>query len=141
MLKRKPFVFVLGLLAFGLFAVFGASSVVAQGLPSGMIFFVATENCPSGTSPATDAAGRILVVTTDTSQIGKTYGTPMADQKDNTHTHAGSMTVNLPENDIAGASSCCNGQATTKGAHTATLTSASSTTDLPFIQLLVCVVN
>lgn len=141
MLKRKPLVFVLGLLASGLFAVFGASNVVAQGLPSGMIFFVSTETCPSGTTAATDAAGRILIVTNDTSQIGKTYGTPMVDQKDNTHTHTGSMSVNLPENNIAGASSCCNGQATKKGDHTASLTSGSSTTDLPFIQLLVCVAN
>ena len=141
MLKAKPFILALGLLALGLFAVFGASSVAAQGLPSGMIFFVAQDTCPSGTSPATDAAGRTLFVTTDTSQIGKTSGTPMADQQDNTHTHSGSLTVNLPENNIAGASSCCNGQATKKGDHTANITSGSSTTDLPFIQLLVCVVN
>lgn len=133
----------LGMLTFavGLFAALGAADAVAQGLPSGMIFFVATPQCPSGSSPAQNAAGRILVATTDTSQVGKTQGTPMADQQDNTHTHPGTMTVNLPQHRIAGASSCCNGQATTKGAHTANITTAPSTTNLPFIQLLVCVVN
>ncbi len=128
-------------LTIGLLATFSAADAAAQGLPSGMIFFVATGQCPSGSSPAQNAAGRILIATTDTSQIGKTEGTPMADQKDNTHTHSGSMTVNLPEHRIAGASSCCNGQATRKGAHTANITSEPATTNLPFIQLLVCVVN
>jgi hypothetical protein len=133
----------LGTCAFivGLFAALGAGRAEAQNLPSGMIFFVATAQCPAGSSPAQNAAGRILIATTDTSQAGKTQGTPMADQQDNTHTHSGSMTVNLPMHRIAGASSCCNGQATKKGNHTASITTAPSTTNLPFIQLLVCVVN
>ena len=117
------------------------ATAVAQDLPKGMIYFVADENCPSGSSAAKDAAGRVVIVTTDASQIGKTYGTPMKDQQDNTHTHSASMTVNLPSHHIAGASSCCNGQATSKGDHTATITSGSSTTNLPFIQLLACEVN
>ncbi|MFC3193358.1 hypothetical protein ACFODZ_03775 [Marinicella sediminis] len=112
--------------------------VLAQDLPTGMVFFVASSECPSGTNAAKDAAGRIVIVTTDTSQIGKTYGDAMEDQKDNTHTHKGSMTVNLPEHHVAGASSCCNGQATTKGKHTASITTGPSTTNLPFIQLLAC---
>lgn len=117
------------------------SGIAASDLPSGMIFFVADENCPSGSSAAKDAAGRVIMVTTDTSQVGKTYGTPMKDQQDNTHTHSGTMTVNLPEHHVAGASSCCNGQATIKGNHSATITSGASTTNLPFIQLLVCQAN
>ena len=125
----------------GLFAAFVVATAAAQDLPSGMIFFVAAETCPSGSSAAQDAAGRIMIVTTDTSQIGKTYGTPMKDQQDNKHTHSGSMTVNLPEHHIAGASGCCNGQATSKGDHTATITSGEASTNLPFIQLLVCAVN
>ncbi len=119
----------------------GITTAVAQDLPPGMVFFVATENCPSGTNPAKDAAGRVIMVTTDTSQVGKTYGTPMKDQKDNTHTHKGTMTVNLPENSISGASSCCNSQATTKGKHSASITTGASTTNLPFIQLLACAVK
>ncbi|MCB1718671.1 MAG: hypothetical protein KDK05_26345 [Candidatus Competibacteraceae bacterium] len=125
----------------GLLAPLGVSTALAQDLPSGMIFFVATETCPSGSSAAQDAAGRVIIATTNTAEIGKTYGTPMKDQQDNTHTHSGSMTVNLPEHHIAGASSCCNGQATTKGNHTATITSGEATTNLPFIQLLVCAAN
>ena len=128
-------------LTVGLLAALGAAEAAAQGLPKGMIFFVTTSQCPSGSSPAQNAAGRILIAVTDTSQIGKTQGTPMKDQQDNTHTHSGAMTVTLTEHRIAGASSCCNGQATTKGDHTANITSEPATTNLPFIQLLVCVVN
>lgn len=125
----------------GLMCAYGSLSAADQALPSGMIFFVPVESCPSGSSPAKDAAGRVIVVTTDTSQVGKTYGTPMKDQKDNTHTHSGSMTVNLPEHHVAGASSCCNSQATSKGNHTASVTSGATDSNLPFIQLLVCSVN
>ncbi len=128
-------------LTVGLLATLGAADAAAQGLPRGMVFFVATGQCPSGSSPAQNAAGRIVISTMDATLVGRTQGTAMTDQQDNTHTHSGSMTVNLPEHNIAGASSCCNGQATAKGAHTAEITSAPSTTNLPFIQLLVCVVS
>ena len=131
------------LCACGLFAVPGLFHLASaqSALPSGMIFYVSTNVCPSGSQPAQDAAGRVLVVTTDVSEVGKTYGEPMQDQQDNTHTHSGTMSVNLPSDDIAGASSCCNSQATTKGTHSASVTSGGSSTDLPFIQLLVCAVQ
>jgi hypothetical protein len=106
-----------------------------------MVFFVDTTACPDGSTALQDAAGRVLVVTSQTSEIGKTVGTPMEDQQDNTHTHSGTITVNLPEHSISGGSDCCNDQATTKGDHTASITSGSSTTNLPFIQLLVCVAS
>ncbi len=128
----------------GLLAALGAADAIAQSLPPGMIFFVATGECPGGSSPAQNTAGRILVATTNTSHIGKTQGTPMADQQDNTHTHSGFMTVDLPVHEIAGltgGSGCCNGQATRKGIHKADITSGPSTTNLPFIQLLVCVAS
>lgn len=128
-------------LVFGALGVLGAAGAAAQDLPSGLIFFVEGSECPGGSSSAVDAAGRVMMVTTSTSEIGKTYGTPMKDKQDNTHTHSGSMSVDLPEHHIAGASSCCNGQATTKGTHTASITSGASATGLPFIQLLVCAVD
>lgn len=122
-------------------AIAGSAASFAADMPSKMIFFVPDTNCPSGSSAAQDAAGRLLFVTSSVSEIGKTYGTPMKDQEDNTHTHAATMTVSLPSHHIAGASSCCNGQATAKGDHTASYTSGKATTNLPFIQLLVCVAN
>ena len=128
-------------LTIGLLTALGAADAVAQGLPKGMIFFVATSQCPSGSNPAQHAAGRIIISTMDSTLVGKTQGTPMADQRDNTHTHSGSMTVDLPLHEVAGAASCCNGQATRNGTHTATITSGASTTNLPFIQLLVCIAN
>lgn len=134
---RKTLITCVGVLIYTL----GINNAVAQDLPSKMIYFVASESCPDGSNPAEDAAGRIIMVTTDTSQVGKTVGTAMLDQKDNTHTHTGTMKVNLPEHSVAGASSCCNGQATTKGDHSASIKTGASTTNLPFIQLLACAVN
>ncbi|MEM9558019.1 MAG: hypothetical protein AAGC60_27425 [Acidobacteriota bacterium] len=125
----------------GLIVIACAAGAAANDLPSGMIFFVETETCPIGSSAAQDAAGRLLIVTDNTSEIGRTYGTPMKDLLDNTHVHTGSMSVNLPSHHISGGSSCCNGQATTKGEHTTSITSGPSTTELPFIQLLVCVAD
>ena len=136
-MRKNKFITGLGVFLYTLYL----NPALAQDLPSGMVFFVATSECPDGTNPAKDAAGRVVIVTTDTSQIGKTYGTAMEDQKDNTHTHTGTMTVNLPEHSVAGASSCCNSQATTKGNHSASITTGPSTTNLPFIQLLACSVK
>ncbi|MDJ0629690.1 MAG: hypothetical protein QNJ44_15640 [Rhodobacter sp.] len=130
------------LCALGALAVGAATgSVTAADLPSKMIFFVPQESCPDGSAAAQDAAGRILIVTSSTSEVGKTYGTPMKDLQDNSHTHAATMTVNLPSHHIAGASGGGNGQATSKGDHSASYTSGSATTNLPFIQLLVCVAD
>jgi hypothetical protein len=109
----------------------------ASPLPSKMVFFVTSDTCPNGSAPAPDVAGRMLLVTTNVGDVGKTYGTPLKDQEDRKHTHEGSMRVNLPSHHIAGASSCCNGQATSKGTHTTDVTSGASTTALPFIQYLV----
>jgi hypothetical protein len=128
-------------LTIGLLTALGAADAVAEGLPRGMVFFVASSQCPTGSSPAQNAAGRIIISTMDSTLVNKTQGTPMANLQDNTHTHSGSMTVNLPLHEVSGAASCCNGQATANGTHTANITSGTSTTELPFIQLLVCVAN
>ena len=115
-----------------------SKALPSKALPSKMIFFVEGTDCPSGSTPAKDAAGRMLLVSTNVGDVGKTFGTALKDQENRTHTHAGSMTVDLPSHHIAAASSCCNDQATTKGKHSKDITSGASTSQLPFIQLLVC---
>ncbi|WP_062269190.1 hypothetical protein [Endozoicomonas arenosclerae] len=118
-----------------------AQASMAAALPSKMIFFAEGTACPAGSTAAADAAGRMLLVTTNVGDVGKTFGTALKDQEDRTHTHSGTMTVNLPSHHISGASSCCNSQATSKGSHSQSVTSGASTSGLPFIQLLVCQAN
>ncbi len=119
-----------------------ASTMAAdQTLPSKMIFFVDGTSCPSGSTAATDAAGRMLLVTTNVGDVGKTYGTPLKDQEDRTHTHSGTMNVDLPSHHISAASGGGNGQGTAKGNHSTSVTSGNGTSGLPFIQLLVCQAN
>ncbi len=115
-----------------------APAVGAQGMPSNMIFFAPGTTCPNGSSPAPDAAGRMLLAVTNAGDVGKTYGSPLFDQEDRAHHHTGMMSVNLPTKSISGASGCCNTQATSKGNHGTGLTSGESTSGLPFIQLIVC---
>ena len=116
---------------------FGASHA-ASPFPSKMVFFVTSDSCPTGSAPASDAAGRMLLVTTNVGDVGRTYGVPLKDQEDRTHAHSGSMTVDLPSHHISGATGCCNGQATSKGKRTADITSGAGTTGLPFVQYRVC---
>lgn len=114
---------------------------VEAGMPKNMIFFVPGGTCPQGTSRPADANGRMLLVANDPGAVGRTYGTPLRDKEDRKHHHVANVGVSLNEHRIAGASSCCNDQATTKGTHSATFDTQDATSGLPFVQLLACKVN
>jgi hypothetical protein len=130
--------YVIGFIAAFCIGLQGTALAADQALPSKMIFFVDGTTCPVGSTPATDAAGRMLLVTTNLGDVGKTYGTPLKDQEDRTHTHKGTMKVDLPSHHISAASGGGNGQGTSKGDHSVSVTSGAGTSGLPFIQLLVC---
>lgn len=136
MISRR--LFLVGLLAAAGLGVQGAAEASDRPLPPNMIFFAAGTSCPAGSTPASDAAGRLLLAITSVADVGKTHGKPLLIQEDRTHTHAGTMQVDLPVHSISAASGGGNGQATGNGAHSSTLTSGPATTGLPFIQLLVC---
>jgi hypothetical protein len=116
-------------------------SIALAGMPKNMIFFVPGGDCPKGTSRAADANGRMLLVANDPGAVGRTYGTPLHDREDRKHQHSSTVSVSLDQHDIAGADSCCNDQATTKGVHSATQDTEGATSNLPFVQLLVCKVD
>lgn len=118
-----------------------APAAATDGMPAGMIFFTEGANCPAGSERATQANGRLIIGVTDTGEIGNTYGTPLANQEDRTHTHEATMTVTINSKHIAAASSCCNGQATKKGTYTTSVKTKPATSGLPFIQLLACEVQ
>jgi hypothetical protein len=120
-----------------------APAVAAEDLPlpSNMIFFMAQESCPPGSSRATQANGRLIVSVKSADDVGNTVGQPLADMEDREHEHQVKMTVFLPERSISGAPGGLNGQATGNGTHEATVTADSAPSGLPFIQLLACQVN
>jgi hypothetical protein len=111
------------------------------GMPKDMIFFMPGTDCPAGSSRLTNANGRMLLVANDTGSIGATFGAALADREDRKHKHEGDVAANLNEHSISGASSCCNGQATAKGKHSAEVKTEEATSGLPFVQLLACKVD
>ncbi|PKM44867.1 MAG: hypothetical protein CVV05_10000 [Gammaproteobacteria bacterium HGW-Gammaproteobacteria-1] len=137
----RKHLFTIGVIAAACIGLQGPVYAADQAMPSNMIFFVDGTNCPAGSFVATNAAGRMLLVTTYLGDVGKTYGTPLKDQEDRTHTHSGTMTVDLRSHHISGASGGGNGQGTSKGSHSASVTSGAGDSGLPFIQLLVCQVK
>ena len=119
------------------------SNVVSSdtGMPKNMIFFSTGTSCPTGSTRATDANGRMLLVASNVGDVGKIYGSPLRDQQDRAHWHIGTMSVFLTSHHITGINGCCNTSATQKGSHTARSFFRGSASGLPFIQLLVCEVD
>jgi hypothetical protein len=103
-----------------------------------MIFFYPGETCPDGAKRAKSANGRMLLAVNDAGSVGKTHGHPLADQEERKHSHESTLSVTLSSHHISGASSCCNGQATKHGTYSKKLTTKKATSNLPFVQLLVC---
>lgn len=118
-----------------------AVSLAQAGMPKNMIVFMPAGECPAGTSRLANANGRMLLATNDEGAIGRTYGSALADREDRKHKHKAKVSVNLDEHSISGASSCCNGQSTTKGEHSADVETDDATSALPFVQLLACKVD
>jgi len=143
MVKVRQMIFRCGLPASGLCAaaLLMASFPAAAQMPPGMLFFMPGNTCPQGSSRAANTNGRMLLVANDAGAIGRTSGDPLKDQEDRQHGHDDSLTVSLSAKTISGTSSCCNGQATGKGDHTATGKTKDAKSGLPFVQLLVCQVN
>jgi hypothetical protein len=129
------------LLAAGVMALSCSASLSQAGMPKNMIFFMPGTDCPSGTSRVSNANGRMLLVTNDAGSIGATFGSALADHEDRKHKHTAKVATNLNEHSISGASSCCNSQATTKGAHSADVETDEAASGLPFVQLLACKVD
>ena len=118
--------------------------------PAGMIAFFLTSGsrCPVGWSVPSKAQGRILVGVSDPKAVGGMVGTPLQAEAEPLHEHKFSTTVSVGHKGIAAIAccpTCCNEQAagggsyavpnggpgTTDGGHP-------ETTNLPFIQLVIC---
>ncbi|WP_424974073.1 hypothetical protein [Dinoroseobacter sp. S124A] len=128
--------------AAGLCLALAGGALAQSALPSGMVFFVEDQNCPTGSLPVDDAKGRLLLATKNPTEWGQTFGAPaITGLNERDHTHEVTLSLTLEEKGISGASSCCNNRATSKGKHSKTVTTGGATSDLPFVSLLVCKAN
>jgi len=110
---------------------------VALAIPEGFITFFDSDQCPDGWIPVETAQGRLIVSVSDPEQAGITVGVPLGDQEDRIHVHTYETAVKLSEKDIA-AIGCCNDQGASHGTYPISGKVNSSTSGLPFVQLLLC---
>ena len=106
----------------------------------GMLSFVAPDvtACPQGWRPAQETSGRLVVGVTDSDAVGKLIGTPLLTQEDRTHSHAFSVTADLPYKSISAANGG-NNQGAGAGKYPDDGQTELAPTGLPFVQLLGCV--
>ena len=104
-----------------------------------MIFYVEGRQCPDGSSPLPQARGRLLIVNYDAQSWGTTNDvTPFGPNGEGGHSDSIELSSKLAEKSISGASGCCNEKAAGKGTYKVAETANKATSDLPFIQLLIC---
>ncbi|HZS38465.1 MAG TPA: hypothetical protein VFF06_16635 [Polyangia bacterium] len=109
-------------------------------LPTNAIAFFHALACPQGWSAYGRAAGRFVVPTPGTGGIadGGVVGAPLAAGDDPAHAHAIDESVTLPSTSFAGVTGCCNNGPAAAGTVGFSVTSATASTNLPYVTLLVC---
>ncbi|WP_146191674.1 hypothetical protein [Azospirillum humicireducens] len=122
-------------------AVMLPSTVMAQGMPSGMVFFFTSGAiCPSGSSRVDDASGRLILGTLQPANVGiANSAETMKDQTPPSHTHAATFTFNVGSNSIKSAGG--SRDTGTSGQKSSTIGFDVSSGDLPYTQILVCKAN
>jgi len=105
--------------------------------PAGFSAFFEGAACPQGWEIIPTAQGRLVLSVSDAADAGVTVQTPLKDQEDRTHTHPYSTVFNLPSKSVA-AIDCCNDQGACNGQYPINSQFNTSTSGLPFIQLLLC---
>lgn len=133
---------------------FGVDAAALDGSPTGMVSFFPLsrqQGCPSGWSEYRDASGdyaargRFLLAVTDLNgyELGKTVGTPYADQYlPPTHSHNFETDVALSSHGCSCTKGCCGFKGATPTSHDVPKTQPGKTADgdsaLSYTQLLVC---
>jgi hypothetical protein len=121
-----------------LFARPSASTPADDGVPGGTIaFFASGSGCPDGWQPASSASGRLLVAANDGNVVGQRVGEPLGDQEDRTHSHTYVAKAMIPTRNIVAVNGG-NNQAAQPGTLEVEGAAASSSSELPFVQLTVC---
>jgi len=109
-------------------------------IPTGFITFFQGDECPDGWFELDTAQGRLIISVSDPEQAGITVNSPLADQEDRIHTHTYETQFTLNEKQIA-AIGCCNDQGAAHGSYPISGKLNTSTSGLPFIQLILCQIS
>ncbi|WNM61344.1 hypothetical protein [Candidatus Nitrospira neomarina] len=110
--------------------------------PSQFIAFFNAKECPGGWTPTGNTldrvTGRFLVPVMPNGTTQDQVETALASGENRTHTHSFSSSITLPSTYIYGADGCCDDSQTSEGNYTFGGTTAASTSEVPYVQLLVC---
>lgn len=107
-------------------------------IPEKAVAFFNASSCPAGWKEADYARGRLLLGVNDSSQVGVTAGTPLANLENREHEHAFTISTFLKPEHIAAAGGCCNGQGAKRGKYDSSGDANKANSQLPFMQLLAC---
>lgn len=114
-----------------------ATAPFVLAVPAGYTTFFRGSSCPLGWIETEGAKGRLVVSVDDASLGGYVVGNPLGNMEDRTHSHSISTTIYLDENSVS-ASHCCNNQGACNGAYPVNGATTSTSSGLPFVQLLLC---
>ncbi|GJL68769.1 MAG: hypothetical protein NPIRA06_14040 [Nitrospirales bacterium] len=110
--------------------------------PSQAIAFFNAKECPGGWTPTGNLldgmTGRFLVPVMPNGTPQQTVETALASGENRTHAHSFSSSITLSSTYIHGVDGCCNNDQTSEGKYTFSGTTAVSTSEVPYVQLLVC---
>ena len=70
--------------------------------------------------------------------IGTAVGTALENGEDRSHTHDFSSSISLESKQYSGVAGCCNKNLTSSGTHDFTGTTEEASSDIPYVQLLLC---
>jgi hypothetical protein len=119
-----------------------ARPAAAQGeLPRGMIaFFTGLQACPTGWIEPPNAHGRLVVGVKLGHAVGGTVGLPLGEKEDRKHHHSFKADFRVPAKSLTALDGCCNECCANYGTRTSLgePKTGDSTSNLPFIQLLLC---
>jgi hypothetical protein len=111
-------------------------------LPSGMMIFFDGAACPDGFAQTAATEGRHLVALPDGGTPGATFGgPPLAYGEDRAHTHPVAGQLTTTPSGIALASGCCGGGYAQNGSYPFSAPTDSSSSGIPYLNLLQCTKN
>jgi hypothetical protein len=121
-----------------------AGALAAQAQTSGdpypyqAVAFFNTQSCPNGWTPFTFGDGYFVVPTMQSGGIGSTVGTALTSQQNPQHTHKISSSISLGNAKYVGIAGCCNDDVTSDGTKSFSGTSGAGSSNIPYVQYLVC---
>lgn len=118
-----------------------AAQVSGDALPFGAISFFNLKQCPAGWEPMTQASGLFTVPLVEGAGNAGISGTALVVAAQPEHKHGIASSIQLPGTNFAGIAGCCNEHLADDGVKNWSSVTANSTTNLPYVELLLCMKN